>query len=148
MSGIADVTYTVAQAADRAGISASTWRSYVARGQAPQPAERIGRTPLWGREEVDAWVTARPGAGTRTDLHHDRWIADRADGTPAGVRWFSSTGHADEDAATLTGRTGAQTQHLPEQGDGRAWAVYASDPTDPTGWRHGDRLGTIHYAPR
>ncbi len=36
-------------------ISASTWRAYVARGQAPAPAAHISRTPLWDRAEVIAW---------------------------------------------------------------------------------------------
>lgn len=38
-------------------ITASTWRAYVARGQAPAPARRISRTPLWDRADVLAWAT-------------------------------------------------------------------------------------------
>lgn len=36
-------------------ISASTWRAYVARGEAPAPVEHVGRTPLWDRAQVIAW---------------------------------------------------------------------------------------------
>jgi hypothetical protein len=38
-------------------IAVSTWSAYVARGQAPSPARRIQRTPLWEREDIDAWLT-------------------------------------------------------------------------------------------
>lgn len=37
-------------------ISASTWRSYVARGQAPQPSDRVGREPLWDPADIIAWA--------------------------------------------------------------------------------------------
>lgn len=53
-------------------ISASTWRSYVARGQAPAPVEKIGRTPLWKRGEVIEWANNRPGQGARTDVQKPR----------------------------------------------------------------------------
>lgn len=33
-------------------ISASTWSSYVARGQAPAPSRRVGRTPLWDPQDI------------------------------------------------------------------------------------------------
>lgn len=46
-------------AAFRAGVSPSTWRSYVSRGQAPG-ADLPGR---WRPEVVDAWKAARPGRG-------------------------------------------------------------------------------------
>jgi hypothetical protein len=36
-------------------ITAGTWRAYVARGQAPAPVRRVGATPLWRREDVEAW---------------------------------------------------------------------------------------------
>lgn len=53
------------------GIKASTWRAYVARGQAPMPVERIGRTPMWDREEVWSWHLARNGLGWRRSTHRD-----------------------------------------------------------------------------
>lgn len=37
-------------------IGRSTWRAYVARGQAPAPVQRIGREPLWTAEQIDAWL--------------------------------------------------------------------------------------------
>lgn len=49
------------------GIKASTWRSYVAREQAPKPAGSVGRTPLWLRADVEGWAASRPGQGARTD---------------------------------------------------------------------------------
>lgn len=55
-------------AAALAGISPGTWRNYVARGRAPQPDGRLGRTPWWHRATIDTWVAARPGQGARTDL--------------------------------------------------------------------------------
>lgn len=38
-------------------ITAATWRSYVGRGQAPQPVRHIGRTPLFDLDEVARWHT-------------------------------------------------------------------------------------------
>jgi predicted DNA-binding transcriptional regulator AlpA len=59
---------TRAEAAELAGVKPDTWNSYVHRGQAPAPVEYISRTPLWDRAEVEAWLSNRPGPGTRTDL--------------------------------------------------------------------------------
>lgn len=50
-------------------IEPATWRSYVSRGQAPQPVRRVGRTPLWDPTDILAWE--RPGQGARTDLARD-----------------------------------------------------------------------------
>lgn len=56
-----DERLTVAQAADRAKVQTSTWRSYVARNQAPKPdGEFDGRTPWWLASTVDAWLASRP----------------------------------------------------------------------------------------
>ena len=49
-------------------IAASTWRSYVARGQAPKPARHLSRTPLYSRKDIETWIATRPGSGARTDL--------------------------------------------------------------------------------
>ncbi|OZD55868.1 transcriptional regulator [Rhodococcus sp. 06-1474-1B] len=49
-------------------ISTKTWSSYVARGQAPKPARHLSRTPLYAREDIEQWITDRPGSGARTDL--------------------------------------------------------------------------------
>jgi hypothetical protein len=59
---------TVAQAAERAGVATSTWRSYVARDQAPKPDGAYdARTPWWWASTVDTWMGARPGRGRRPD---------------------------------------------------------------------------------
>lgn len=51
---------TTQQAADLAGVTRSTWSSYVSRDQAPGPAGRLDdRTPLWDESEVRAWLKAR-----------------------------------------------------------------------------------------
>jgi len=60
MAGM-DERLTVAGVAARLGIRPSTWRSYVAREQAPKPdGEYDGRTPWWLASTVDAWQSARP----------------------------------------------------------------------------------------
>lgn len=38
-------------------IAVSTWSGYVARGQAPKPARKVGRTPLWDQADIDAWLS-------------------------------------------------------------------------------------------
>lgn len=43
-------------------ITASTWRAYVARGQAPAPVQHVGRTPRWSTAAVIGWCTPA-GAG-------------------------------------------------------------------------------------
>lgn len=83
---IADRTWTVigagepissTEAADIVGIKRSTWRSYVARGQAPAPDyphDAHGALtprfpgPWWKQSTIEAWTMSRPGAGARTDL--------------------------------------------------------------------------------
>lgn len=57
-------------------IMPGTWRSYVARGQAPATVHRVGREGLWSPADVDAWArgewhTARPRRGARTGLRAD-----------------------------------------------------------------------------
>ena len=55
---------TVGDCAKLAGIKPATWRAYVARSQAPPPAQHISRTPLWDRAEVQHWADNRK-RGTR-----------------------------------------------------------------------------------
>ena len=59
--------WTVAECARYIGVSASTWRSYVSRGDngCPQPVARVGSTPVWSPESVMQWHRARPGKGGR-----------------------------------------------------------------------------------
>lgn len=64
-------TLTVEQCAELAGIGVSTWRAYVARGQAPAALD--GYDPAtgkrrWDETAVRAWVDNRAGQGARTDL--------------------------------------------------------------------------------
>jgi predicted DNA-binding transcriptional regulator AlpA len=60
---------TLIEASTGKAIASSTWRSYVARGQAPKPARHLSRTPLYSREDIEAWIAGRPGSGARTDLY-------------------------------------------------------------------------------
>src|SRR6476620_3910721 len=46
---------TVAASSGRP-LTASTFRTYVAKKQAPQPSRRRSRTPLWDRSEIEGWV--------------------------------------------------------------------------------------------
>ena len=50
---------TAAQIAARAGIKQSTWRVYVAKGQAPKPSRQLSRINLWDAKEVEKWLKAR-----------------------------------------------------------------------------------------
>lgn len=59
---------TNADAAALAGVAPSTWRDYVARGYAPAPDGRLGRTPWWRPATITTWLETRPGQGARTDL--------------------------------------------------------------------------------
>jgi len=52
---------TVAQVAERMKVKPSTWRAYVARGQAPKSdGQYDGRTPWWWSTTVDEWDAGRP----------------------------------------------------------------------------------------
>lgn len=66
-SDIRGELWTVQECASYLSITAATWRSYVARGNAaaPRPVRHIGSTPLWSASEVMAWNTSRPGKGGR-----------------------------------------------------------------------------------
>ena len=57
--------WTVAQCAAFAGVEPPTWRAYVKRGQAPAPARRFGRTPVWDAAAVREWQENRPGQGRK-----------------------------------------------------------------------------------
>ena len=62
-------------------IKVATWRGYVSRGQAPQPARRIGGKPLWDSDAIAQWK--RPGQGARTDLRDNASAEDQEDPGPA-----------------------------------------------------------------
>lgn len=47
------------------GVTPSAWRSYVAKGRAPQPDgidEGFGK-PYWLKATLDTWKESRPGRG-------------------------------------------------------------------------------------
>lgn len=58
--------------AAHAGLATATIRSYMRKGLTP-PADVVITTPSgplrgWLPATIDAWLAARPGQGTRTDL--------------------------------------------------------------------------------
>ena len=90
MNTLADY-WTNTDCAEYWGITTRTWRSYVARGQAPAPTTRIGTTPVWAPDVVRDWP--RQGRGVaresgRTDLRHpddEREVSSWRDGGNARV---------------------------------------------------------------
>ena len=51
--------WTVDHVAAYLGVSPGTWRSYVAREQAPAPDRQFGRSPAWRPRTVTAWDESR-----------------------------------------------------------------------------------------
>jgi len=66
--GVVSGYLTVSDIAERIGVTPKTWTSWVARGKAPAPDYRLGRTPGWEPATIDEWIQRRPGRGARTDL--------------------------------------------------------------------------------
>jgi predicted DNA-binding transcriptional regulator AlpA len=58
-----DRLLTTADAAELAGVSAASFRSYVSRGDAPAPDGKLGNTPYWNRSTITRWLKNRPGQG-------------------------------------------------------------------------------------
>ncbi|MFF0865207.1 helix-turn-helix transcriptional regulator [Nonomuraea sp. NPDC003560] len=54
--------WTVLDVAERLGVTPATIRSYRYRGVLPEP-RYIGRTPVWERDVIEAWIMKRPGQG-------------------------------------------------------------------------------------
>lgn len=59
------------------GVREATVRAYLARRQMPEPLVRLGRAPVWSREQIEAWhatrTRARPApASTRPTPDGDR----------------------------------------------------------------------------
>jgi predicted DNA-binding transcriptional regulator AlpA len=74
----ADPLLSLHEAAARAGVADSTWRSYVSRERAPKPDDlddgvaKQRRRPRWRTSTVDAFRDDRLGQGRRTDLTKSR----------------------------------------------------------------------------
>lgn len=51
--------WTAEDCAAYLGIAANTWRSYVARHQAPEPERKFGRSPVWRPRVVKTWDVSR-----------------------------------------------------------------------------------------
>ena len=113
-------------------IAAGTWRAYVARGEAPQPARRVGRTPLWDDEEIRAWVEARPGPGYHAESRRRKHMLGKE------ISAFGLTGKAVDTfegnpSAAPVGYSGAA---LYRWSDGRWIACYYRERSDGEGvWR-------------
>lgn len=58
-----DTLLTLAQVAERLGITYGSACTYRARNDFPAPAMTVGRSSLWSPADVDAWHAARPGRG-------------------------------------------------------------------------------------
>lgn len=50
---------TIREICALAEIKSGTWRSYVARGQAPAPTVHRERTPLWSKADIEQWLETR-----------------------------------------------------------------------------------------
>lgn len=60
-----DRLLTGPQAAELAGVKPSTWRAYVARGQAPAPSVSMPGKDYWRVSDLQRWLDTRPGKGGR-----------------------------------------------------------------------------------
>ncbi|MFD1145884.1 helix-turn-helix transcriptional regulator [Saccharothrix hoggarensis] len=60
--------WPAAMVCDYLGIKGSTWRAYVANGDAPAPDEVRGGRNYWYPRTIRTWDDNRPGSGARTDL--------------------------------------------------------------------------------
>jgi len=85
-------------------VAADTWSGYVSRGQAPAPARRVGRTPLWDPAEVRAWQAARRGRGWRASTADQEETSTpdtalvKSDAQRRTTRYLASLSEDDEDA--------------------------------------------------
>lgn len=56
---------SVAEVAERLGVSVNSVKGYAAKGILPTPDATIGATRGWLPATIDAWHAARPGHGGR-----------------------------------------------------------------------------------
>jgi predicted DNA-binding transcriptional regulator AlpA len=60
------------QIAELAGVKVQTIRKYRCRGLLPEPDAVFGRTPIWLRTTVEAWLLTRRGPGRPPELTRPR----------------------------------------------------------------------------
>ncbi len=75
-------------------ITPATWRSYVARKQAPAPVRTVGRTPLWDMAEIEEWHKPRVGRCAHLGCTRDYTII-------VGGMAFCSVDHVPDDMRGL-----------------------------------------------
>ncbi|MFC7331400.1 helix-turn-helix transcriptional regulator [Marinactinospora rubrisoli] len=47
------------------GVKLETVHRYRVRGDLPEPDGRMGNSPVWRKETIDAWIASRRGHGWR-----------------------------------------------------------------------------------
>ena len=68
---VSDEKLTLPEVCDLLGIKASTWRAYVARGQAPAAGGRHSeRLPWWWRSTIEGWSVGRTSSTNATEPGH------------------------------------------------------------------------------
>lgn len=56
---------TIAQVAERLGVTADTVSAYKHRGQMPAPDATVGQSPLWLVQTIEDWIPTRVGRGRK-----------------------------------------------------------------------------------
>lgn len=55
--------WTTSDVAAYLGVKVATVSAYRARGQMPEPDQKLGRTQLWRPKTIIQWCENRPGSG-------------------------------------------------------------------------------------
>lgn len=63
----ADPIVDTKQAAAVAGVGPRTLAKYLSDGRVPDPATKVGGSPIWSLPTLHDWLDRRPGQGARTD---------------------------------------------------------------------------------
>lgn len=80
---------TSSEAAAAAGIAPSTFRAYVARGQAPKPRQRVGNANLWALSDLRNWRKLPPTVDAAESS--DEWLVYASTRLSRGRHWEEST---------------------------------------------------------